>query len=544
MHVKDTDPLIDLPVLTTPVSWEQVFRNPEDIRLFESAILPSFLKKCRWFGGKAKTISRLLVNKAIPVKVGEEHHYLLIMEVCYPGRLPDHYFLPVGFMQEPEELSLQSAICRAEIQRMSGVIMDSSYDARFREFLFASVQQNRRLSDGAGGFLKFRRNEADEPFAGSIDSRILKADQSNTAIIFGDLYFLKFYRKLEEEINPDLEIVRFLTERTDFRHAPHYAGSIQYRDDDGNAIVIGLLQNKIDNEGDAWVMTMNDITGYYDAVQALPRDFVFPPLLAQDAMDYDEAPEPVKRLIGRAFYDRIALLGQRTAEMHRALSSDTTDQAFMPEEMTYDDQLSLCASVGSLLTDSFDLLRNAMPAFDEGTKAAASEVLSLSSALLESLAEVSREPIAAQKIRIHGDYHLGQVLFTGNDFAIIDFEGEPGLSFRDRRLKKSPFKDVAGMMRSFHYAAYGKILLNEEYRDAGRERLRQAAEQWQHYVGRFFLGSYLEHAGIGRNLSKENRLLIRTFLLEKAIYELAYELNNRPGWVNVPLSGILHLAQA
>jgi maltose alpha-D-glucosyltransferase/alpha-amylase len=145
------------------------------------------------------------------------------------------------------------------------------------------------------------------------------------------------------------------------------------------------------------------------------------------------------------------------------------------------------------------------------------------------------------KTRIHGDYHLGQVLFTGDDYVIIDFEGEPALSFSERRLKKSPFKDVAGMIRSFHYAAYGKILLNQDYRDGNMKVIEQAAEQWQHYISRFFLRAYMEYAGLGTNLSKENRILIRTFLMEKAIYELGYELNTRPDWVKIPLTGIQYL---
>src|SRR5690606_29894231 len=177
--------------------------------------------------------------------------------------------------------------------------------------------------------------------------------------------------------------------------------------------------------------------------------------------------------------------------------------------------------------DRFSMLEDALPGLDAQTRSMANEVLSFSQPILDSFAEMYQTRISAIKTRIHGDYHLGQVLFTGDDFVIIDFEGEPGLSFSERRLKKSPFKDVAGMMRSFHYAAYGKILLNEDYRNANPVILERAAEQWQHYVSRFFLGAYMNHAGLDAVVSKENRILIRTLLLEKAIYELGYELNTR-----------------
>jgi maltose alpha-D-glucosyltransferase/alpha-amylase len=171
----------------------------------------------------------------------------------------------------------------------------------------------------------------------------------------------------------------------------------------------------------------------------------------------------------------------------------------------------------------------------------AKEVLALENQIMECFSEVYQLKIKASKIRIHGDYHLGQVLFTGKDFVIIDFEGEPGLSFSERRLKKSALKDVAGMMRSIHYAAFGKILLNENYRERDREFLESWAEQWQHYVSRFYLGAYMERMNMGSTLSTEDDVLIRTFLLEKAIYELGYELNGRPDWTIIPLRGIHYI---
>jgi maltose alpha-D-glucosyltransferase/alpha-amylase len=191
-----------------------------------------------------------------------------------------------------------------------------------------------------------------------------------------------------------------------------------------------------------------------------------------------------------------------------------------------------------LVRDRFGLLENSLEKLTPDTREFAKKVLSIEPQIMECFSEIYQTKIEAVKTRIHGDYHLGQVLFTGKDFVIIDFEGEPGFSFSERRLKKNPFKDVAGMMRSFHYAAFGKILLNENYRDRDLEFLESWAEQWQHYVSRFFLGAYMERMGLGRELSEENDLLIRIFLIEKAIYELGYELNGRPDWVIIPLRGI------
>jgi maltose alpha-D-glucosyltransferase/alpha-amylase len=294
----------------------------------------------------------------------------------------------------------------------------------------------------------------------------------------------------------------------------------------------------VDNEGDAWVMTMNAIGKYYERALA---QVSFPPLVDRETIKFEDAPPVIQQLIGREFYELVTLLGKRTAEMHTALASDVTSRDFAPEKITQHYQRSLYSSLRRLMKDRFSLLADSLSSLNPASRKLAEEVLSMTEPIHDCFTEMFRTKISAVKTRIHGDYHLGQVLFTGKDFVIIDFEGEPGFSFSERRLKKSPFKDVAGMMRSFHYAAYGKILLNDEFKDGNGEILEQAAEQWQHYISRFFLGSYLESGGLGTNLSKENRVLLRTFLLEKGIYELGYELNARPDWVNVPLRGIQYL---
>jgi len=212
--------------------------------------------------------------------------------------------------------------------------------------------------------------------------------------------------------------------------------------------------------------------------------------------------------------------------------------AFAPEYFTSNYQRSLYSSLRKLLKDRFKLLRQSMNKLNEDTKRLAERVLALEDSILECFSEIYKVRINGIKTRIHGDFHLGQVLFTGKDFIAIDFEGEPGFSFSERRLKKSPYKDVAGMMRSFHYAAFGKILLNENYREQDLQFLESWAEQWQHYVGRFYLGAYMDKMGLGAELPPQDDILIRTYLIEKAVYELGYELNGRPDWTAIPLRGI------
>lgn len=536
----------ELPLIKTDVSWERFFDNYNETRILERKVLPPFMKKCRWFGGKAKVISKTGIHKTIPLKVDGDTHFLVIIEVHYVQALSEFYFLPLTFVLadtilERVEYTVQSVVCRAEIQGKAGFIMDSSYDKTFRDFLFESMNKEIRIKDDEGGILEFNSGVFAKLDAKTIDSKILKADQSNTAIIYNDKYFFKFYRKIEKEVNPDLEIIRFLTEHTTFQNCPRYAGSIEYHDDKDKVIVFGLLQEKVDNQGDAWGMTMDSVGRYFERVITKSKNLKLPKLINKPAIKFEDAPELIQEFIGRGFYERVVRLGQRTAEMHMALKSDTSNPAFTPETFTANYQRSLYSSLRKLLRDRFNLLKKSLSKLDPSIQELARKVLTLEDKILESFSEVYKIRINAIKTRIHGDYHLGQVLFTGKDFFIIDFEGEPGFSFSERRLKKNHFKDVAGMMRSFHYAAFGKLLLNENYRERDQEMLEQAAEQWQHYVSRFYLGAYMERMDMGTNLSEENDTLIRTFLIEKAIYELGYELNARPDWVIVPLRGIHYL---
>jgi maltose alpha-D-glucosyltransferase / alpha-amylase len=526
------------------LSWERLFGNYNEVRDLERKVLPSFMKKCRWFGGKARVISKMSIHKAIPLKVEGDMHFLTIIEVHYVQRLPELYFLPMCFVptdsiMDKIEYTAQSVIGKAEIQGKPGFILDSSYDKSFRDFLFTSMDRKVRIKE-EDGTLEFNSSVFSKLDSHTVESKILKADQSNTAIIYNDRYFFKFYRKIEQEINPELEIVRFLSENTSFRNAPKYSGSIEYRDNDGNITVLGLLQEKVDNQGDSWVMTIDSVGRFYERVMAKAKKEKIPKLINKASIKFEDAPELIQEFIGRGFYERVVRLGQRTAEMHVALASDNSNPAFAPEIFTANYQRSLYSTLRKLTRDRFKLLEQSMDKLNIETQELARKVLAMEDQVLECFSEIFKTPITAMKTRTHGDYHLGQVLFTGKDFIIIDFEGEPGFSFSERRLKKNPMKDVAGMMRSFHYAAFGKIMLNENYREKDIEFLEGWAEQWQHYVSRFYLGAYMEGMGMATTLSEQDEVLIRTYLIEKAIYELGYELNGRPDWVNIPLRGIYY----
>jgi maltose alpha-D-glucosyltransferase / alpha-amylase len=530
----------------TDISWERMLGNYNELRVLERKVLPVFMRKCRWFGGKAKVVTKVSVAKVIPIKIEGTSYYFSVIEVSYAQRLPEFYFIPLSFVSadsvvDKVEYVAQSVLCRVEIQGKSGFIIDASYDRTFRDFLFASMEKDHRvkLDDGV---LEFNHSVfAKIDIRKGIESKILKSDQSNTAIIYNDQYFFKFYRRIEMEINPDLEMLRFLSEHTSFTNSPRYAGSVEFKDNNGSIMVFGLMQEKVENQGEAWGMSVDSLGRFYDRIITKAKNEKLPKLVNKPAIRFEEAPEIIQEFIGRGFYERVARLGVRTAEMHLALASDANDPSFAPEKFTANYQRAMYSSLRKLVRDRLNLLENSLSKLSPETQVLAKRVLALEDTILNCFKEVYEVRLDAIKTRIHGDFHLGQVLFTGKDFVIIDFEGEPGFSFSERRLKKNPLKDVAGMMRSFHYAAFGKLLLNENYRDRDLEFLEAWAEQWQHYVGRFYLGAYMERMGMGSDLSYEYDVLMRTFLIEKAVYELGYELNGRPDWTNIPLRGIEYL---
>ena len=256
---------------------------------------------------------------------------------------------------------------------------------------------------------------------------------------------------------------------------------------------------------------------------------------------YDETQEELKQLFDTTTLELIDLLGHRTGQMHQALSSNNELSAFTPEEYSLNCQHSLVFSIQSLMETVFQNLKKNMEKIENHVKQEAEEVLNMKNEIVTMLQRIYDRQINVTKIRIHGDYHLGQILFTGKDFIIVDFEGEPASSFNERRLKCCSLRDVAGMIRSFHYAAYGSLLLNTQIRSEDIKTLLPFIELWFHHASGFFIKSYLKTvngAPFIPNNNEDIEVLLETFLLQKAIYELNYELNYRLDWIEVPLRGI------
>jgi maltose alpha-D-glucosyltransferase/alpha-amylase len=528
--------------------------DAKTVKTLESRVLPPYVFQRRWFGGKARTVQRMQVVNNMPLPLSKTGASLLFIEVSYNEGLPELYQLPVAFATAEQEQELRSnspnsIIARVAIDGKEGILYDALYSEEFRQTLLQLMVKRRTVrQDGAELVGNSNRSIAAEVKNAEVPltSRILAAEQSNTSIIFNDSLFLKVYRKLDRTMNPDVEVVQMLTEKVGLANVPRFLGSLEQHEDGKQPMVLVMLQELVPNQGDAWSYMGDALKRLYERVLTQNERIKVKPVAASLArpLAFSEIPEEVQMQIGGAHVERVELLGVRTAEMHLALGSINDEKDFTPEEFSLHYQRSLYSSLTSLVRGNFDSLQKHLPNLPESVRGEAEEVLNMREEVLERLKMIFSRKIDTLKIRTHGDYHLGQVLFTGKDFYIIDFEGEPARSFSERRLKRSALRDVAGMIRSFHYAAYNALFQQEGLRREDIDYLEAWAEQWYQYASGFFMHNYLSKtrgSGIVPAKEEDFEILIHTFLLEKAIYELGYELNNRPDWVLIPIRGIKYI---
>ena len=367
-------------------------------------------------------------------------------------------------------------------------------------------------------------------------------------MVLDESFILKVYRQVEEGPNPDLEVALFLTERTSFGNLPQVAGTVMYRHPDGSESTLAMLQKFVPNDGDGWSYVQQGLTDYFTAVSQLPTGTEPPPparrRLSERALAV--APKLARDLCGGVL-ESVHTLGQRTAEFHLAMASDRRNRAFRPEPLTGETLESLADTLATKARKSLERLNEQLPNLAPPLREQAHLVLGAYTTLMNSFESLAELKTAATRIRCHGDYHLGQVLKTGDDFILIDFEGEPLLALQQWRVKQSPLKDVAGMLRSFSYAVYSALDGFAQGRNEEFQRLQPWGRFWEEWVSAAFLGSYLERAEGACFLPDTTQaleVLLEAFLFDKALYELDYEFNNRPDWIRVPLQGILALLGA
>jgi maltose alpha-D-glucosyltransferase/alpha-amylase len=530
--------------------WKSIFEGVNCQRL-ETNSFREYLPKQRWFAGKSRHIKTTTIRDWAPFH--SPSSAVALVDVQFDDGGSEVYLLPlaISYADTADELQRTSpnAIVAAIISGQgAGLLHDGVFDESTCQELLSFIENEREV-ESRHGRIRGLRGKAFEALRGTLGApfsvRRGSAEQTNTSILYGDRFILKMLRRQEVGINPDAEIGRYLTEKAHFGQVPPFAGSMEYRPSaDGESSTLAMLQGFVANEGDGWKWTTEELDRYFETSAPLP----FPEELWDGTQDPVELSERQPLLVARdhvgIYLDSAIVLGRRTAELHLALASATDDPAFAPEPLTAADLQTLLADLRQHAARVFDVLKGRLPYLPDEVVEIAAAVLSRRTQILEHFDDLRPETSRTWRMRIHGDYHLGQVLKVKTDFVIIDFEGEPARPLPDRRAKQSPLKDVAGMLRSFSYAAYSSLIRFSARHPTDIASLEPWAQLWVRCVAAEFLRAYRETAQGAEFLpadSAEFRKMLDVFLVDKALYEVLYELNARPLWVRIPLMGIISL---
>jgi maltose alpha-D-glucosyltransferase/alpha-amylase len=540
----------EAPALFVGAAWDTLLEG--NVRtLIERDLLGPFLQRQRWFGGKARgTRSARFIDWGL-LRRGPQPLFLTVVEVEFHDGGRDHYFLPLAICASADARSIEARSPNAVLARVAGarkgVLFDAAFDTRFAEVVLEELDGEEETPMRRGR-IRAEQTTAFRDYRGSGPLRVVRAsgEQSNTSIIYGDRLILKLFRRLEPGINPDYEIGRFLTERTRFSRVPAVAAAWNFHFPAEEPTTLGMMQRLVESQADGWSHATDELSLFYDLVET--KDAPRIPLPATFTAMSETAPPRAVQDVMSGYLETAATLGRRTAELHLALASDSRDAGFAPEPFTKDDLRAVSVDATGQAQKAFDFLnKHAAQTLAPQVAADAAALLRERGALADTVQTARTLEFTASKIRVHGDYHLGQVLWAEGDFYILDFEGEPARAIAERREKQSPLKDVAGMLRSFSYAAYAGLFAHAASRPAEFDRLEPWARLWQTWSSAAFLSGYFTAAGHASFVPAEHSqrdALLRLFVLDKALYELNYELNNRPDWVRIPLRGVLGLLNA
>jgi maltose alpha-D-glucosyltransferase / alpha-amylase len=558
--------LDSLPALLVGVDWQNVLDGGTRAVLERQALKP-FLTRQRWFASKSREIRQARFTDWAPLRTGAAPAFMTIASVEYVDGWTESYFMPLALLGgEAAEAALKgnptSVLARITGAR-KGVIVDALYDDDACDRLLGVIEKNSEVATSRGSVegLRVRVNERPVPIDLPEPHKWVRgpADQSNSVAFVSSRYVLKLFRRVGPTLNPEFEIGRFLTQRG-FTRTPDLAGALQYLRPGLEPGTLAIVQSMVTHQGTGWDFSINELRRYYERITprvsgsegpAFATPSALPSLPMPDPHDAAgllqarsaQEPPPFFDALEHWYLSSAATLGRRTAELHRTLASGQ-EPDFAPQPM---DRAALTALADDMRTHAaatLDQLAQAFETLNEALRPHAERVLAHRATVLARLDALRSEQPAGLRIRIHGDYHLGQVLRTEEDFVILDFEGEPARSIAERRALQSPLKDVAGMIRSFSYAAYAALFAHTVHAPDDYAALEPWADTWQHWAADAFLKGYLttmEDAPLVPPDGSVRHRLLSAFMLDKALYELGYELNNRPEWVRIPLVGIRKL---
>jgi maltose alpha-D-glucosyltransferase/alpha-amylase len=526
------------------------------------AILPAYLPHCRWFRSKSRTISSAEIVDTVSFSEDSEPLDLALVHVTYRNGEPETYTLPLGIAFGEAAAALRASspehiIAELKIpneQNGNGVVYDATANPEFGRALLEVIRRNRR-SQASAQRLHPVQTQAFKTLIDSSDEcpepRVLKVEQSNTSLIFGDRFIMKLFRKLDAGVNPDIEVGKFLTDRAHYANTPALAGWTDYAMGGSTPVNLTMLQAFAPNQGDAWEYSRNALGQYFEAAasRSEPAKLFVQPLT--DMIENLSDPDVIARELMGTYLDAARLMGQRVAELHLAFLVDKDDPNFAPEPYSELYRRSQYQSMRNLLGRVMRLLMERLNGIAEEQRGAAQALYNRRDQIQQPFELFLKCKPTVVRSRIHGDLHLGQMLYNGKDFLIIDFEGEPARPLEERRRKRSSLRDVAGMLRSFEYAAFSQLTHQLATGALGTKidfvSMEPWVRFWQQWTSWAFLQGYQATSAGASHFPKDRdelRILLDAFTLEKAIYELGYELDNRPDWVLIPIYGITRIIDA
>ncbi len=510
-------------------SLEEVFTD--EVRATLNGMLPSFLRGRRWFRGNNRTIRVAEISDVVPFPASNS--YLVLVNVEYTEGDPDTYTLPLSVAEGEPVSEFVLARLRA-MDGKAGLIYSALRNRGFDDDLITAILKRRRFPGEAGDLAASHTRHFRAIWGhdrASLEPVMSRADQDNTTVFFGDRFALKLFRKLEEGAHPEQEIGAMLTQ-SGFAHVPPLAGAIEYRGRVGQPMMTAVLHGYVRGSVESWQYMLDHLGRFFERALATP------------AGEQDAVHERMEDLP----HEFVRLLGTRTAELHLALASRPEEPAFAPEPFTDFHRHGLYHGFLARLGRAAEALRNQLGRLPETVRADAQAVLDRQVALREKLRFVRDTRINAARIRIHGDLHLGQALYTGKDFVFIDFEGDPARPLSERRLKRSPLRDVAGMMDSFYHASH-RVLFGEAPgvypQPESLNTIEAWAKKWYGWASSEYLASYLATPGIGELMPQEReqvQFMLDVFLIDLALKKLSFELAHAPERIRVPAHALLELA--
>ncbi|MGR3496674.1 maltose alpha-D-glucosyltransferase [Citreimonas sp.] len=527
-HTPHAQMLPDFITLTTRTGSLSNAMDDKSAVDFERQSLHDYLPLQRWFAAKEGRISSTRLRRLAEI---DGQHLLAVVDVT-AGQAEQQYFMPLSAVWGEDHLTmgprLPATLAKLRQANRVGAVLDGVVAEDMANALLEQLRTGAELPAGDEGRIVFARSERfDEAATDPGEPRLLSAEQSNASIAFSDKLILKLYRRLRKGIQPDIEVARFLTDETDFTATPPLLGTIDWIDADGDVTTLGAASEFVRNQGDAWTYV----------TEALDRDMERMETAAPEEGDEDD------EVVMGGPLDLGEVLGRRTAELHRALSSGAEGSAFGPQDLGKPDLDRMVDEVMGEVTGTLDRLQGRLDALTDTGRALAERLLDRRQRLLDHVSRLKSATPSGGLSRIHGDYHLGQVLVVQTDVMIIDFEGEPTRTLAERTAKTSPLRDVAGMLRSFDYALWSTARRRIEL-GADPQQTLAGVDGWREATAGTFLAAYrdtMQGARVHPADPDFERALLDFFLIQKAAYEVAYEMAMRPDWVEIPLRGLLAL---